>query len=199
MRPFAGFGWQRALPTLTLLAALTGCQGGQLRGGVFEPPQPAPPVVLSDQRGQVFDLSAQTGKVVLLYFGYTYCPDVCPTSLADMATARRELGADAARVQVAFVTVDPQRDTPQVLTRYLGAFDKTYLGLTGTTVELKRVMDAYQVKAVRQGPADSASYTMDHTAFIYVIDRAGTLRELMPFGTKADDIANDVRLLLGEK
>ncbi len=196
MRSIAGFGWQRALPTLALLAVLAGCGGGQLRGGVFEPPQPAPPVILTDQRGQVFDLSAQTGKVVLLYFGYTYCPDVCPTSLADMATARRELGADAARVQVAFVTVDPQRDTPEVLARYLGAFDKTYLGLNGTTNELKRVMDAYQVKAVRRDTEGSASYTVDHTAFIYVIDPEGRLRELLPFGTRADDIVNDARLLL---
>jgi protein SCO1/2 len=196
MRRFTGFGRQRGLIPLALLAVLTACGGGQLRGGVFEPPQPAPPVVLTDQRGQVFDLSAQTGKVVLLYFGYTYCPDVCPTSLADMATARRELGADAARVQVAFVTVDPQRDTPEVLNRYLGAFDKTYLGLSGTTLELKRVMDAYQVKAVRRDTAGSASYTVDHTAFIYVVDPQGRLRELLPFGTRADDIVNDVRLLL---
>ena len=191
-----GIGRQRALIPLALLAGLTACGGGQLRGGVFEPPQPAPPVVLTDQRGQVFDLSAQGGKVVLLYFGYTYCPDVCPTSLADMTTARRELGADAARVQVAFVTVDPQRDTPEVLTRYLGAFDKTYLGLSGTPVELKRVMDAYQVKAVRRDSQGSASYTVDHTAFIYVIDPEGRLRELLPFGTRADDIINDARLLL---
>jgi protein SCO1/2 len=191
-----GFGRQRALPPLALLVVLAGCGGGQLRGGVFEPPQPAPAVVLTDQRGQVFDLSAQTGKVVLLYFGYTYCPDVCPTSLADMATARRELGPDAARVQVAFVTVDPQRDTPEKLTRYLEAFDKTYLGLTGTAVELKRVMDAYQVKSVRRDAEGSASYTVDHTAFIYVIDPQGRLRELLPFGTRADDIVNDARLLL---
>jgi len=193
---FTGFGWQRALPTLALLAGLAGCGSGQLRGGVFEPSQPAPPVVLTDQRGQVFDLAAQRGRVVLLYFGYTFCPDVCPTSLADMTTARRALGTDGARVQVAFVTVDPQRDTPEVLSRYLGVFDKTYAGLNGSAVELKRVMDAYQVKATRQGPADSASYTMDHTAFIYVVDREGKLRELLPFGTKADDIANDLRLLL---
>ncbi len=193
---FTGFDRQRALSPLALLAVLAGCGGGQLRGGVFEPPQPAPAVVLTDQRGRAFDLSAQTGKVVLLYFGYTYCPDVCPTSLADMATARRELGPDAARVQVAFVTVDPQRDTPEKLTRYLEAFDKTYLGLTGTPVELKRVMDAYQVKAVRRDAEGSASYTVDHTAFIYVIDPEGRLRELLPFGTRADDIVNDARLLL---
>ena len=193
---FTGLGRQRALLPLALLAVLTGCGGGQLRGGVFEPPQPAPALVLTDQRGQTFDLTAQTGKVVLLYFGYTYCPDVCPTSLADITTARRELGADAARVQVAFVTVDPQRDTPQVLTRYLGAFDKAYLGLTGTTLELQRVLDAYQVKAVRRDSQGSASYTVDHTAFIYVIDPQGRLRELLPFGTRADDIVNDVRLML---
>lgn len=196
MFQFPGGADPRRLIPLALTVLLAGCGSGQLRGGVFEPPQPAPPVVLTDQRGQPFDLAAQRGKVVLLYFGYTFCPDVCPTSLADMTTARRALGSDASKVQVAFVTVDPQRDTPEALSRYLGVFDKTYAGLNGSAVELKRVMDAYQVKATRQGPADSASYTMDHTAFIYVVDRDGKLRELLPFGTKADDIASDLRLLL---
>lgn len=119
--------------------------------------------------------------------------------MADLATAKRALGADGGQVKVAFITVDPQRDTPETLGRYLGVFDKSFLGLSGSEVEMKRVLDAYQVKATRQGAPDAKSYTVDHTAFAYVIDRQGRLRELLPFGTRADDIANDLRALVGER
>jgi protein SCO1/2 len=184
--------------------ALIGCGSGgdttpSLHGGRLDPPKAAADFTLTDQNGKPFTLSSTRGKVVMLYFGYTSCPDVCPLTLADMAGARADLGADADDVQIVFVTVDPERDSQQVLQKYVPAFDPTNIGLRGTPEEIKTVADAYGVKYKKTQLKDSAlGYAVDHSAFIYVIDRDGQLRELLPFGTQRQDIASDLKILINE-
>jgi protein SCO1/2 len=185
---------------LALIAsmALTACGKPQLRGGVLEPAALAPEMVLTDQTGRPFQLSSQQGKVVLLFFGYTSCPDVCPTTLAEMAHVARELGDQAAGVQVAFVSVDPN-DTPQKLAQYVKLFNPNFTGLTGSAIELQRAMKSFQVKAQRRDtPGSGVGYSIDHSAFTYVIDKQGRLRELITYGAPVEDVINDVQLLLNE-
>lgn len=185
---------------LALIAtmALTACGKSQLRGGVLEPAARAPEMVLTNQQGQPFQLSAQQGKVVLLFFGYTSCPDVCPTTLAEMARVMRDLGEKAGGVQVAFVSVDPS-DTPQKLAQYVKLFNTNFAGLTGSDIELQRAMKSFQVKAERRvTPGSGVGYSIDHSAFTYVIDKQGRLRELINYGAPTEDVVNDVQLLLNE-
>lgn len=183
------------LPTCAVL--LASCAAPQLRGGVFEPPQAAPEIALTTQRGEAYALSQQRGRVVLLFFGYTNCPDVCPTTLADAAAAVRKLSAGA-QVQVVFITVDPERDTQAVLQRYLALFNPEFVGLTGSDLELRRVTNAFQVVATRRELSSAAGYAIDHSAFTYVVDKRGMLRELLTFGAPVDDIVNDLRIMLDE-
>jgi len=169
-------------------------------------PQPAPPLPLTDQYGRPFSLTTQTGKVVIVYFGYTSCPDVCPVTLAQLTQVWTGLGSDQARFfQPIFVTVDPERDTEEVIARYLGAFDSAvggdqglgFIGLRGAPVELDPVMAAYDVRAEKKPqPGSAVGYTVDHTAYTYVIDTAGTLLEWYPYGAAVDDILWDVRYLI---
>ena len=181
--------WQKKAVTLGLLfgcaLALFGCAGtptpSPLRGGRLEPPKLAPDFSLTDQNGNPFRLSSTRGQVVLLYFGYTSCPDVCPLTLADITASRNELGKNAEQVQVVFITVDPERDTQAVLQRYVPAFDPSFIGVRGTPEEIKTVADAYGVQFKKTPLPNSAlGYAVDHSAFIYVIDRSGRLRELLP-------------------
>jgi len=139
------------------------------------------------------------GKFLLIYFGYTFCPDVCPTTLAELAQVRSRLEPTAAaRLRVAFVTVDPERDDAARLRAYTQAFDRAFVGLTGTPGELVAVQKAYGVivkKHVAKGT--SAAYLVDHSAFVYVIDGEGRLRLMLPFGTSIDTMTHDIGLLLG--
>jgi copper(I)-binding protein len=131
-------------------------------------------------------------------FGYTNCADVCPTVLAELAQLRARLGRDAGRVQVLYVTVDPERDTPERLRAYVQLFDKTFLGLTGSAAQLEPVWTAYGVSIMRReiAGAGSRAYAVHHTASTYVIDPQGRLRLMAPFGTPVDDVLHDVRVLL---
>ena len=165
---------------------------------MLEPAKAAAHIELTDHMGQPFSLAQQRNKVVLMFFGYTSCPDVCPTTLAHMAQVKRQLGSAFEDVRVVFITVDSNRDTQDKLARYMTLFDKNFLGLTGSPIALKRVMNGYQVTAERRESADTDRYSIDHSAFTYVIDKQGRLRELLPFGTPVADIASDVQLLLRE-
>ena len=195
-----------AIVTLLLLGMallISGCGSSPsappLHGGRLEPPKAASDFTLTDQDGNPFTLSSTKGKVVMLYFGYTSCPDVCPLTLADMASARSELGVTADQVQILFVTVDPERDSQAVLKKYVPAFDPNAIGLHGTPDEIKAVADAYGVKYKKTPLQDSAlGYAVDHSAFIYVIDRSGQLRELLPYGTQRQDIVSDLKILVNE-
>ena len=165
-----------------------------LRAGAYEPPRAAPDFALDGADGAEVRLSDHRGKAVLLTFGFTHCAAVCPTTLATLAQARAQMGAAAERVQVIFVTVDPERDTAAQMKDYLAAFDPTFIGATGEPAALAEVRKAYGVSAVREG--DGPDYAMAHTSSIFLIDPAGRLRAMMPFGHTAADFAHDIALLL---
>jgi protein SCO1/2 len=168
-----------------------------LRGSEITPAQPAPEINLKDQNGRPFQLSALRGKVVLLYFGYTSCPDVCPTTLADLRQVRSMLGDKGQDVQVVFITVDPDRDTPDRLQSYVSAFDPSFLGLGGSLSDLEPVYQSYGVYREIDKSGDSAGgYSVTHTARVYLIDPQGNLRLTYSFGTLPEDIAHDIRVLL---
>ena len=162
--------------------------------GAYQPPRAAPDFALQGSDGGDVSLADHRGKVVLLTFGFTHCAAVCPTTLATLAQARAQLGAKAEQVQVIFVTVDPARDTPAQMRPYLAGFDASFVGATGDPGALAEVRAAYGVSAAREG--DGPDYAMAHTSSIFLIDRAGRLRAMMPFGHDAADFAHDVALLL---
>ena len=151
---------------------------------------------LTDHNGKPRTLADFRGKVVLVNFGYTQCPDVCPTTLADLASAMKKLGADASQVQVLFVTVDPKRDKPGLLREYLPAFDPNFLGLYGDEDSTKKVTRDFKIYAQERPGKTPETYTVDHAAQTFVFDRQGRLRLVMGYGMAPDAIASDVRLLL---
>lgn len=165
-----------------------------LRAGVFDPPRMAPDFSLPGSNGSDVSLAHYRGKVVLMAFGYTNCAAVCPTTLATLAQARNGLGKAAAGVQVIYVTVDPQRDNAARMKEYLAAFDPAFVGATGTSAALAAVQREYGITAVRH--RTGRDYVIAHTSSIFLIDRAGKLRALMPFGHDAADFVHDVKLLL---
>ena len=166
-----------------------------LKAGVFEPPHPAAEFTLQGSDGAELKLSRYRGKVVLLFFGFSLCPAVCPTTLATLVQARRDLGHDADAVQVIYATVDPERDTAPVMKAYLGAFDKSFLGGTAKPAVLAAMRKDYGVVA-NKVPMASGGYVYDHSSSVFLIDRAGRLRALMPYGREAKDYVHDIRLLL---
>ena len=172
-----------------------------LKGGAFDPPRVAPDFSLRGSDGTELKLSRYRGKLVVLEFGYTSCFDVCPTSLAMLAQVRKKLGALAADVQIVYVTVDPERDTVAILKPYLAAFDPSFVGATGNPEQLAQVRKDYGISTSKNmiagsKPGSKATYTMSHSSYLYLIDRQGSLRSMMPFGSSVDDVAHDVRILL---
>lgn len=151
---------------------------------------------LFDHHGQRRTLADFHGKVVAIFFGYTHCPDVCPTTLYDFSQAMKLLGADADKVQVLFVTVDPARDTPEMLSVYVPAFDARFLGMYADTVYMAQLAKQYQVYYHQQAADSSGNYAIDHSAFTYVYDTEGRLRLKMPFAETPANIADDLRQLL---
>jgi protein SCO1/2 len=150
---------------------------------------------LNDHNGQRRTLADFKGKVVALFFGFTHCPDVCPTTLVEMAAVLKELGEDAGRVQVLFVSVDPERDSADVLKRYVPAFHPSFLGMTGTADEIARAAKEFKIYYQKQKLA-SGGYTMDHSAGTYLLDSQGRLRLFAQYGAGAPALLHDIRLLL---
>jgi protein SCO1/2 len=151
---------------------------------------------LTDPAGKTRTLADFRGKVVAIFFGYTQCPDVCPTTLADLAGAMQLLGPDAARVQVLFVTIDPERDTPPLLAQYVPAFNPSFLGLYGDAAATAAVAKEFKVLYQKQPGATPGSYTMDHSAGTFVYDAQGRPRVYISYGQKAAVYAHDIRQLL---
>jgi len=149
---------------------------------------------LTDPSGKERTLADFRGMVVMLFFGFTQCPDVCPTALARAVEVRNRLGADGERVQVVFVTVDPERDTPIVLKEYTAAFDPSFLGLYGDAEHTKVV--AREFRVIYQKVPTGSSYTMDHTALTFVFDSQGRLRLAVRHEQSADQLAADLRMLI---
>jgi protein SCO1 len=151
---------------------------------------------LIDHNGKVRTLADFKGKAVLVFFGYTHCPDVCPTTLAEMANVMKQLGPQADQVQVLFVTVDPDRDTPALLSKYMPAFDPRFLGMSGDKAAIDKVAKEFKVFYQKVVGDDSANYTIDHTAGSYVFDPQGRIRLFIRHGQGADPIVHDLKLLL---
>lgn len=191
----------RLMLALTLIAciAMTGCE---------EPKLPSPFAAsdmsgqyaqadfhLRDPAGNPRSLADYHGKVVVLFFGYTHCPDVCPTTLADLAQVMSMLGKDAASVQVLFVSLDPERDTPQMLADYVPAFHPSFLGLTGNAAEIKQAAQAFGI-IWQKRPSSNGNYTLDHSAGSFLIEASGRRVLLAPYAQRADLLAQDIKLLL---
>jgi len=170
------------------------------RGSVLSQALSVADFSLHDQYGQPFVLSEQRGKVLLLFFGYTSCPDVCPTTLGEWKQVHARLGADAARVRFVFITVDPERDTPARLQQHLALFNADFIGLTGSRQELEPVYQAFGVYYEKvEAPESALGYLVNHTSSGYVLDTQGVWRLRHSFGTPIDDIVYDIRLLLAEE
>jgi protein SCO1/2 len=190
MRRFSAF---MVLAALSLAA----CGSPSFRGSVLDEPVHVPDLILTDQDGGTFRLSDQQGNVVLLFFGYTSCPDVCPTTLATWRKVHETLGDDADRVRFVFVTVDPERDTPERLGMHVRAFNPDFIGLTGTEEELQPVYDFFDIVFEKDTSSGSAlGYLINHTATTFVVDPEGQWRLRETFGTEIEDIVHDIRQLL---
>lgn len=187
---------RRAL-VLAALPLRVAASNDRLKAGVFEPPQPAPEFAIQGSDGAPLNLARFKGRLVLLVFGFTRCPEVCPTTLATLAQARKLLGAEAAEVQVVYVTVDPERDDLGRIRQYLAAFDPSFVGGTDTPAALAALRKRYGVVAEKVPQA--SAYGMNHSTSVWLIDRAGKLRAMMPYGHAAQDFVHDLKLLLAQK
>jgi len=152
---------------------------------------------LTDHTGKPATLADYRGKAVVMFFGYTQCPDVCPTTLATLSEAMKGLGPDAERVQVLFVTVDPDRDTQALLAQYVPAFDRRFVGLYGDAAATERVAKEFKVLYQKQPGATPGSYTVDHSAGVYMFDPQGRLRLYASHGQPPDVYVHDLKALLG--
>ena len=184
--------------SLTVLLALSltaHADAPQLKAGTLSPPMTAPALGLEGTDGQPLDLARYRGKIVLLAFGFSNCGEVCPITLATLAGARRKLGAASADVQVVYVTVDPERDDAAQMRRFLGAFDESFVGGVGTRAAIDAAQKSYGISSTRKRNADG-SYSIGHSSSIYIIDRAGRLCAVMPYGHPVDDFVHDLKILL---
>lgn len=179
-----------------LLVACGGEQKPQFRNTDITGADYAGGFELTDHTGQRRTLEDFRGKVVTVFFGFTQCPDVCPSALATMSDVMKSLGADAERVQVLFITVDPERDTQELLAHYVPTFDPRFVGLFGTLEETAAVAKDFRIFYAKSGDTSGPNYTIDHSAGTYVFDPQGRLRLYVRHAESADSIAADLRLLL---
>jgi protein SCO1/2 len=185
------------LAAVALLALVAGCGGDpKFLASDVTGTQFGRDFALVDHNGTPRTLADFRGKAVVLFFGYTQCPDVCPTTLAELAEAMKRLGADASRVQVLFVSVDPDRDTPELLKQYVPAFNPTFLGLTGDAAAVERTAKEFKIIYRKQPGATPGSYTVDHSAGTFIYDPQGRLRVYVGYGQGPDVFAHDIRELL---
>ena len=191
---------------LAALAALTlaGCQksgpqkqafkGVDLTGAEY-----ARQLNLTDQDGRARSLADFKGKVLVVFFGYTQCPDVCPTTMAEVAEVKRSLGADGDNVQGIFVTLDPERDTAQLLKAYVSSFDPSFVALRGSAEQTQAAAKEFKVFFAKMPGKTAESYTLDHTAASFIFDTQGRVRVYARYGSGAPALAEDIKLLLAEK
>ncbi|ATE58808.1 SCO family protein [Thauera sinica] len=201
LRPRSLFAWSRTFAALAFGAALlAGCAPSEpaFRSTDITGADYGKSLALTDHNGQPRTLADFRGKVVTIFFGYTQCPDVCPTALSGMGEVMRRLGTDADRVQVLFVTVDPERDTQALLSEYVPVFDKRFLGLYGTPDKISEVAKDFRVFYRKSGDLNG-HYTVDHTAGTYVFDPSGKLRLYVKHAEDPALIAGDIEALLAGK
>ncbi len=192
---------KKLLTVLVLAALLGGCDKLTTRTPSFQNTDVtgldyAKGFSLVDHTGAARTLADYRGKVVVLFFGFTQCPDVCPTTMAEMATVVKELGPAGDDVQVLFVTLDPERDTQELLAAYVPAFDKRFVGLRGDAAATARTAKEFKVFYAKVPGSEPGSYTLDHTAGSYVFDKEGKLRLFVRHGQGTDAIVHDLRQLL---
>jgi len=166
-----------------------------LKAGVLSPVMAAPELALQGSDGKPLNLARFRGKVVLLAFGFSNCGEVCPITLATLAGARRKLGEPAANVQVVYVTVDPERDDAAQMKKFLGSFDPSFVGGVGSRAAIDLAQKSYGISSTKIMNADG-SYNIGHSSSIYMIDRAGGLRAVMPYGHSVDEFVHDLKILL---
>lgn len=186
----------RVVAALTALCAASVVAAPELKAGAFDPPRDAPDFSLQSSAGDTLALRGYRGKVVILGFGFTWCTEVCPITLATLAQARRQLGPAAGDVQVVYITVDPERDNAARMKAYLQAFDPTFVGGTGSASALAAVRKDYGISAEKRVHGDT--YSVAHSSFTYLLDRRGRIRALMPYGRGADVYVHDLKILLAE-
>jgi len=153
---------------------------------------------LTDHHGKVRTLSDFKGKVVIVFFGYTHCPDICPSTLSDLSQVMRLLGPDADKVQVLFITVDPERDTQELLAQYVPAFNPTFIGLYGTPEQTAATATEFRLFYRKEPGSSPENYTVDHSVGSYIYDQSGKLRLRTSYGQGVDVLAHDIKLLLGK-
>jgi len=183
---------------LSIGLGLTACAERPWHGIVLAPATPAPPLAVAGVAAEPasrFTLASARGSTVLVYFGYTHCPDVCPTTLADWARARRALGADTLTMRWVFVSVDPTRDTPADAAAYARQFHPSFEGTALTDAELAPVLRDWSIAAYPEGDPRTPDYTVAHPAHSFVVDAEGRLRLMIPPGVRGDSIADDLRRL----
>jgi len=187
---------------ILLVLSLVGCSGSQspsatqFVGSDMTDVTLSSDFVLPDHNGTPRKLADFHGKVVALFFGYTHCPDVCPTTMTDLAAAMKLLGSSAKDVQVLFLSLDPERDSAEVLKQFVPSFNPTFLGLRGDQAQTVKVTQDFKVYFAKQESNSKAGYTIDHTAAVYVFDKTGKLRVIVKSGQTPKDIAHDLSLLL---
>jgi protein SCO1 len=186
----------------TLLSGLglvlsVACAGEpSLKGIAVSPPRAVPGFVFTLPGGSAYDTTADGQRATVIFFGYTNCPDVCPTTLADWKRAKQRLGADSTRVRFVFVTVDPARDTPAVAERYAKQFDASFVGLSGDSSTTTNIMRAFGVSSARESTSDSSRYLVSHSAQTFLVDAGGRLIAMYSFGMGWDVLASDLESIL---
>ncbi|MDP1716007.1 MAG: SCO family protein [Anaerolineales bacterium] len=185
-----------AVIALSLLIGFAFRRPYTFHGTVIEPPLPVTDFSLQTANGESFRLSDQDGKIVLLFFGYTSCPDVCPITLGTFKQVYERLGDDAQKVRFVMITADPDRDTPEKVAAYAAQFNPEFIGLSGSLAELKAIWKELGVFVEKQNSDSAAGYLVSHTASVYVIDQNGDLLMMFPYGTGTIDMADDLTQLL---
>ena len=193
------FGVVGFLAVMLLVWATAFARPYELHGSEITSNVPAPAINLKSAVGSEFQMNALEGKVVLLFFGFTSCMDVCPTTLADFNRVKADLGEKADQMAFVFITVDPQRDTPEASQAYAAGFDPQFIGLSGSEAELEPVWQGYGVYRKITESDGTAGYQVDHSSRVYLVDTTNRLRVTYPYGTPVEDLTADIRFLLKEK
>ena len=195
-----------ALLAVALSAALVGCDkpgaspppAVAFRGADITGAEYARTLALPDVNGQPRTLGDFKGKVTVVFFGYTQCPDVCPTTMTELAQVKKSLGADGDKLQAVFVTIDPERDTPEILKSYMASFDPSFVALRGTLEQTQATAKEFKVYFAKVPGKTEGSYTMDHSAGAFVLDTKGNVRLFERYGAGADGLTADVKALIAQ-
>jgi protein SCO1/2 len=196
-------GWVIGFGTLLLVSVMVWIRLPHwrphvLHGFAMQPPKPAADFTLTAHTGERVSLHDFRGKLVLLYFGYMFCPGICPTTLTNVAQVLHQFGAMANRVQLLMISVDPERDTPDRLAAYITHFHPSFIGLTGSVADVAAVAPLFGIYYEKQENTDATHYWVDHSATLMVIDGQSIMRLIIPFGTTVQDMAADLAALLRE-